>query len=74
MLHWDWITDTALLFALQMAESSPSKRLAPQHSEDNPDDGSSVNKKPKLEETQQGSFPTPTAKEVQELRDPGKKE
>lgn len=61
-----------------MAEDSPSKRPGPQGDEDSPNDGPSISKKPRLEETQQGSSPTPAAdeaqKEVQEPRDPGKKE
>lgn len=60
-----------------MAEDGLSKRPAPQGDEDNPDDSPSVNKKPRLEETQLGSSPNPAAdeaKEVQEPRDPGKKE
>ena len=60
-----------------MAEDSPSKRPEPQGDEDNPDDGPSPSKKPRLEETQQGLSPTPAADEAteaQEPRDPGKKE
>ena len=50
-----------------MAEESPSKRPAQQDSEEDPEDGPSGSKKPRLEDTAGEA-------KAEEPRDPGKKQ